>query len=308
MQRHKTLATLVAILLVLLSCNLYYLHHTLILDGAALEELSPQTLTTQVFLFDSSSSSLKAVEMRDLNQHWTSKSNYDDLLKLSHFNPVRPKLALQRQQHNITANNNNRVVMLWHAVPKTAGTTVRKAIFKHISQTCPSSGEAATQQGAFRDVPALRQLIVECPDTHDFGLGGRMTFRPLKDSQNLVIVHTLAFRPYQEWASSALNQIVKVGGMEHCDTVREHLSECEDYRELSFYQYTKTQLKRIRQQSLSQKDLVVVYNYKDTDLFHSTIRSQLDLPSLKLEMYNTNRTTEKCPDDVLEQFYNCHEL
>lgn len=88
--------------------------------------------------------------------------------------------------------------------------------------------------------------------------------------------------------------------------MRERLSDCQDYRELSYYQYTKMQLKRIRRQSLSSRDIVVIYDYKDTD--DARIRGQVDLPTLKLEAYNTNRTSENCPDDVLDMFYKCHDL
>lgn len=308
MRRQKILFTLITAFLLLLWCNLYFLHKLHDSDAALLLEASSPSQKTQIYLFDSSTLSLRGVNMRELNHHWKSKSTYGDLLSLSPgTDALNPRRAIQQQQ-NATTNNRNRVIILWHAVPKTAGTTVRKAIFKHIAETCPSSGEAATQQGAFRDVSSLHQLMTECVETHDYGLGGRMTFRQLEESNNVVVIHTLAFRSYEEWAQSALNQIVKVFGMEQCNTVREHLSDCEDYRELSFYQYTKTQLKRIRRQSLSEKDIVILYNYKDTDLFHSTIRNQLELPSLKLESYNTNRTTEKCPDNVLEMFYKCHEL
>ena len=305
-RRHKALISLVSILVLLLSCNLFYLHQHTSYDALLWTIKDEPPVKTQIFLFDSSSLLLRGVRMNDLNRQWIENSTYGDLLRLSQSTVgVHPKQAMSRQQQNATSDN--RVVMLWHAVPKTAGTTVRRAIFKHMDDTCPNAGEAATQQGAFRSVATLHQLITNCINTSDFGLGGRMTFRPLENNDGIIIVHTLAFRNYEEWANSALNQIVKVFGVQHCKTVREYLRECEDYRELSFYQYTKTQLKRIRK-SLSKQNIVIVYNYRDTDLFHSTIRSQLDMPPLKLETYNTNRTTEKCPDDVLEMFYNCHEL
>jgi len=313
MRKHKQVVALVGLLVLLLLCNLYSLHNHIDNDGGALvlSEASPPTpFKTQVFLFDSSSLSLRGVKMKHLVKQWGSSSTYDDLLRLSSPARMNPEQALLAQQHKSAAatNNNMRVITIWHAVPKTAGTTVRKAIFKHIANTCPTSGRAATQQGAFRDVSSLHRLISNCPNTHDYGLGGRMTFRAVDESNTIAVVHTLAFRSYKEWARSALNQIVKVSGIEHCDTVRERLSNCEDYRELSFYQYTKTQLKRIRRQSLSGNDIVVLYDYRDTNLFHSTIRKQLGLPPLKLETYNTNRTTDRCPDDVLDMFYNCHEL
>lgn len=311
MKRHTSLATMVVVVVLLLSYNLYSLHVHIDADEheAFLDDSAPTSpLKTQIYLFDSSTLSLRGVKIKDLNKEWTKKSNYEDLLRLAPAsNALHPKQALVQQQN--AASTNTRVVMLWHAVPKTAGTTVRKAIFKHIATTCPNSGEAATQQGAFRDVKSLHRLIAsDCHKTHDYGLGGRMTFKALNDDSNIAVVHTIAFRPYEDWTRSALNQVVKAGGLEQCDIVRERLEKCEDYRELSFYQYTKMQLKRIWQHSLSDRDIVVVYNYRDTDLFHREIRSQLQLPLLKLEIYNTNRTTEMCPNDVLNRFYKCHEL
>ena len=313
-RKYKSLGAMVIILVLATSVNLHSLHFHSGDEEALLELDHPSSpFKTQTFLFDSSSQSLRGVNIKDLNAKWNSKSAYDDLLKLSggSSSAVHPNqaLLLQQQDSYNATNTNNRVILLWHAVPKTAGTTVRKAIFKHIAKTCPNSGEAATQQGAFRDVDSLHQLMTDCHDTHDYGLGGRMTFRPLSPDSNVSVIHTLAFRPYKEWALSALNQIVKVGGSEQCDIVRGLLKSCQDYRELSFNQYTKSQLKRIRRYSLSPgRDIVILYNYRDTDLFHSQIRTLLQLPPLKLEAFNTNRTNEKCPDDVLESFYNCHEL
>lgn len=309
MKQYKALAAMVVVLALLLSFNLYSLHVHMGADEGLLDDSTPSTsFKTQIYLFDASTLSLHGVKINKLNSEWKSQSDYEDLMRLSRAtDAMHPKQALLLQQQNATSTN-SRVVMLWHAVPKTAGTTVRRAIFKHIANTCPSSGEAATQQGAFRDVKSLHRLMAECHETHDYGLGGRMTFRALNADSNVMVIHTIAFRPYEDWARSALNQIVKVGGSKQCDIVRERLVDCEDYRELSFYQYSKSQLKRIWRQSLSGRDIVVLYNYRDTDLFHKKIRSQLQLPPLKLETYNTNRTTEKCPDDVLETFYKCHEL
>jgi hypothetical protein len=314
-RKNKSLGAMVIILVLVTSVNLQSLHFVSsdTRKEALLDLVRPSfPFKTQIFLFDSSSQSLRGVNIKDLNEKWKRKSAYEDLLKLSvaRSSAMHPKqaLLLQQQEDNNVTNTNNRVVLLWHAVPKTAGTTVRRAIFTHIASTCPNSGEAATQQGAFRHVDSLHRLMTDCHATHDFGLGGRMTFRPLSPDSNVSVIHTLAFRPYKEWALSALNQIVKVGGSQQCDIVRGLLENCQDYKELSFYQYTKSQLKRIRRYSLSDRDIVILYDYRDTDLFHSQIRTQLQLPALKLEAYNTNRTKEKCPDDVLESFYNCHEL
>lgn len=223
MRQHKTLASLITTLVILLLCNLWFsVHqHMVIRDDPApvFGEFATPSLETQVYLFDSSSLLLRGVKMKDLNHQWTTQSEYSDLLKLSKDTPgataLHPKRALSRRK--TTANdNNNRVVMLWHAVPKTAGTTVQKAIFKHIAETCSNAGEAATQQGAFRDVAWLQKIMTSCTNTHDYGLGGRMTFEPLKYTDNVTILHTIAFRPYKEWARSALNQIVKVSGLEGC--------------------------------------------------------------------------------------------
>lgn len=296
------LSTILVILVIafvsLLFCNLVSVHRHILLNENV-DEAKIRAKQTQVYLFDPASSSLSGINMWELRQQWTRHSDFDVLLRLAPADAdLHPKQALP-------ATDDNRALILWHAVPKTAGTTVRKAIFKHIADTCPPSGMAATQQGAFRHVPTLHEIMRDCVHTHYYGLGGRITFQPLK---NTTIIHTIAFRPYEDWARSALNQIVKTSGIEHCQIVRDHLSECDDYRELSFYQYTKTQLERILRYSLSKRDIVVIYNYKDTDLFHSTLGTQLELPPLKLEVYNTNRTTLECPNDVLDRFFRCHDL
>ena len=272
--------------------------------ASVLNESSPTD--SHIFLFDASTKSLRSVDMEDLSQYWKSNTTYGDLLKLSSPTNIRPRQALRLQGPRRNATN-TRTIILSHAVPKTAGTTVRAAIFKHIRDTCPSAGDAANQSGAFSSISTMQSLMINCTTTTNYALAGHLTFPAINDD-DLTFVHTVAFRNYEEWSRSALNQIVKWGGLDKCNVVRDHLSKCDDYRELSHHQYSKVQLERIHRQSLSRNDIVIVYDYKDTTLFQSQVRAQLKLPPLSLKNHNTQHSDEMCHPEVLEMFYKCHEL
>lgn len=253
----------------------------------------------RVFLFDASTSSLKPVNVQTLLSAWKSDTLYHDLLPLA---------TDKNFPSTISGKNVSRTVILSHAVPKTGGTTVRAAIFHHINTTCPSAGEAAFQQGAFGHINVMKELIQNCTSTQNFVLAGHLTLPPI-NHRDLVIIHTVAFRNYVEWSKSAMNQIVKKGGSSECAKVQNLLSSsCEAYRELDFSQYSKTQLRRIYEKSLSHSDIIIMYDYKNTSSFQSKLRSQLSLQPLILKNHNTARSDETCHPNVLELFYKCHEF
>ena len=268
-------------------------------------EFSPQN--RQLFLFDPSmSSSLKGATMDSIGPQWSDATNYSDLLSLSSKWRIHPKEALCDQAPNNIAS---RTILLSHAVPKTGGTTVRSATFRQIRETCPSAGAAADQKGAFSHVDLMKALMKNCSSTDSYVLAGDKTFPALDDDSNIAIVHTVAFRNYKEWSKSALNQIIKRGGLNRCQAVRDALSKnCQPLEELNHNQYSKVQLERILKHSLSLKDIVIMYDYKDTTKFQTQIRSQLGLKQLLLKNHNEGRSSETCSPDVLEMFYKCHEI
>jgi FkbM family methyltransferase len=265
-------------------------------------EMDAPVKEEKVFLFDASNSSLKLVNIRKLLSSWKSNTLYHDLLPLASGKSIPANQAISGK-----SSNNGRTVILSHAVPKTAGTTVRAATFRHINRTCPSAGKAASQEGAFGHINIMKELIQNCTSTQNYALAGHLTLPPIND-KDLTIIHTVAFRNYVQWSKSAMNQIVKKGGMSECEKLQNLLTNCKAYRELDFSQYSKTQLERIYDKSLSHSDILIMYDYKDTNVFQSTIRSQLSLQPLVLKSHNIAKSDETCPLNVLELFHKCHDL
>ena len=265
---------------------------------------TPHEKLNKLAFFYGSSNEFHYVDWNILNRKWVKSTTYSEIQEMSQ--ETEPVILSDTDQF-LSA----RKLMLWHAVPKTGGTTTRKAIFNHINTTCPSAGHAGTQAGAFSHVSDLSDLVSGCTDTTYFGLGGRQKFvreQHLPGLPRTKIYHLVAFREFQSYAESAINQIVKANGIEHCPLILSRLiNHCQTTAELSFEQYSKNIIKHLMDGNPD--DVIILYNFEDTDLFFRELAKQLSVQELPfgVDRLNTEHSNETCNSNVLNHFLFCFE-
>lgn len=239
-----------------------------------------------------------------MNRKWVERTTYSETQELSW--EIEPAILPDADQCLPS-----RKLVLLHAVPKTTGITTRRAIFNHINKTCPSAGHAGTQSGAFSHVSDLSNLVSKCSDTTYFGLGGRQKFIReihIPDLPNIQIYHLIAFRQFRSYAESAINQIVKTNGIDHCPLIMSRLdNRCESLAELSFEQYSKNKLKSLMDSKPD--DIILLYNYEDTDVFFKKLAEHFSVEELLFSegRLNTEHSIATCNSTVLNLFFSCFE-
>jgi hypothetical protein len=174
---------------------------------------------------------------------WSLEGTYEQMLQECDRTGIR-KGVDAKSFFTPQIEQQRRLVMLSHAIPKTAGTTVRNSIFKVIKGKCRGkySHLKATHFGpGFENAEDLQQLLVNCSSQQTFAVNRPHQFKPLP---NDIYIHVVPFRPYNEWSRSAMNQVVKWNYLKHkktgnkdkldaeiCSFLQDKLSSsCEGYR------------------------------------------------------------------------------
>jgi hypothetical protein len=310
----------------------------------------PGLSSVPIYLHDpssgGSSSPWSIISYRSLASIWDRNTTYEDVLR--HAAGDATHRGIDDLPHRLllqSGTGDRNVTAIFHASPKMASSTLRKACVDAQQTTCghvlgaPPVGRRMPE--GYRTPVRLTQLFGTCPGTRHFCiLGGiPLTGAYARHYGNRTFLHLFPFRTYDEWARSALHQSSYRGGEAECrDTEALLDGGCTPHRyELDFGRYTKSNLASFARSyarlattgdaegggaGARDRHLVLLHDYKRIDETLASLSSGDDgdgvprLPGTERRINSVNDSLESgmprvrqgpCADEgrILEKFHRC---
>ena len=221
--------------------------------------------------------------------------------------------------------NMNRKFVL-HCLPKAASTTLRRACYKNMKDSCTAMDFPKQHDPyGYRKINDFFQAVKECGDTvnHYCVQGGDAQMSIINyeedtsDRDPIHFVHMVPHRKFDDWVASAIKQIYVIDG--NCDRINKLLDHgCLGYRELYMELYPKSVLSLLigmafeaNSKALSSRDKhhIVLYNYKDVDNIVTEVSDFFGMDPLPRTNSNHKgqRAKGTCPAIISEKFHDCHD-
>ena len=280
------------------------------------------------------------VRWKELVLNWGRTTTFDDLIGMTTVLHNTNK-SKQQQQQLLQEGIMKRKLIL-HCLPKAASTTLRRACYKHMKETCPEI-EFPPQQDpyGYRNVTHFFEAVTKCKDIDHFCIQGgdagmsvinhegssQDTKNGNDDREPFHFIHMVPFRTYDEWVESAIKHIYTIDG--HCNRINILLDECLGYRELYFELYPKSVLalltgmtfnangnkgiSRNGNKGISSKDKhhILLYNYQDVSTIVTTVSEFFDIdPMPRTEIRHKEKPGDDdgtCPAIISEKFHTCND-
>ena len=285
-----------------------------------------------IYINEISGGEVYAIDYRYLTSMWDRDTTYEHILEHAqqstpYYNNTTTTTTAQTSLQHALMNNNNNITIMFHTVPKTASSTIRKSCLEVQHDVCnlPRQQGMGKWPDGYRTPKRLTQLFDICPTTFHFCVKGPIpitkNYTQFYDTRTFL--HLFPFRNYNEWTRSALHQIafrdVRDGTTE-CDETVELLNECLPHKyELDFEKYTKSVLAmwmksynhavRMNGDVVEQHHTILLYNYLHLDETLNWLSDAYGAPQIEGtdRKINSVRPDESCPDEeeMLKKFHNC---
>ena len=300
-----------------------------------LDKVLKQPANIPIYLSDQYGSQLSAMDWNLVASIWDRDTTYDHLLQqaqtipYSYFNTTTVT-AKEKLQQLLQGNN---VTIVFHTSPKTASSTMRNACIETQVKTCNNTiRRGGKWPDGYRTPKRLAQLFEICPNTYHFCAKEYIpiTLNYTKFYNTRTFLHLFPFRNYDEWTTSALQQLrfrdIRDHGTECYETIR-LLEECKAHKyELDFEKYTKSIVASVlksykfvqtrvgkdemKMTSIQQHHTFLLYNYL---YLHETLE-WLSSPEFGVthlhgldRKINSERPDETCKEEewMLDMFHDC---
>ncbi|KAL7544675.1 hypothetical protein ACHAWF_008042 [Thalassiosira exigua] len=295
------------------------------LPAKKLDDVKPSNIS--IYLSDASS--VHSMDLNLLTSIWDHSTTYENLLELASDHdlplsaPAKEALRRELQGKNVT--------VIFHTIPKTASSTLRKACMETQFHTCniPLKPAKDTWPDGYRTPVRLTQLFSQCPETRHFCLrhGFPITTNFTRFYDSRTFLHLFPFRNYDEWSKSALHQISYRDGEEGCEQTDGYLDECLPHQkrrisELDLRKYTKSDIvafvqrfegvrKRMKNRDVRGHHRILMHNYLHLDGLMPFLHDAFGVPLLPGtdRRVNSVRPNESCKeeDKILRKFHDCFD-
>lgn len=266
-----------------------------------------------IFLMDPTTHDITAMEWKSIAQQWDRNTQYGDILQSN--NTIDASIPFQEDK---------RVLIFHHLMPKTASSTLRQSCQDTQLETCgiEPKGPGNKRPDGYMTAKRLIQVMNECPKTRHYCV--RADTQPLirnytQFHETNTFLHLFPFRNYDEWAVSALRQIYFRDGEKGCVEEDELLDRCLPHRyELDFDRYGKASMSYFLKswQWLRKKKLgfenhhyMLMYDYRYLHETLNSLNEKYDIPLLSGTdaKKNSERPEGTCKDDakMLKKFHEC---
>ena len=295
-----------------------------------------QPANVPIYLSEISGGAVYAIDYHYLTSIWDRNTTYEHILEQAqqrtpyYNNTTTTNNAQTSLQHALMNNKDNNITIIFHTVPKTASSTMRKSCVEVQHDVCnlPRESNRGTWPDGYRTPKRLTQLFEICPTTFHFCVKG-----PIPVTRNYTqfyntrtFLHMFPFRNYNEWTRSALHQIayrdiLDGNTTKGCDETVELLNECLPHKyELDFHKYTKSVLAMwmksynhaIRMNGdgvVEQHHTILLYNYLHLDETLNWLSESYGAPQIKGtdRKINSVRPDKSCRDEeeMLNKFHDC---
>jgi hypothetical protein len=279
----------------------------------ARSSVTAKQLDIPIFLMDSSTHEISAMEWMSLAKQWNRNTQYSDIIQSN-----------DTIDATIPFPPNKRVLIFHHLMPKTASSTLRQSCQDTQLETCGIEPKGGNKRpDGYISVKRLMQVMNDCPKTRHYCVKS--------DTQPLIknytefhhtnsFLHLFPFRNYEEWVHSALKQVYFRDGEKGCQEEDALLDQCLPHQyELDFDRYGKRSLsyflgslRHLRMKKMlgfEDHHVVLMYDYR---YLHETLKSlnaEYDIPLLPGTdaKKNSERPEGTCKDEgmMIRKFHDC---
>jgi len=260
-----------------------------------------------------------------LSTAWNRDTTYDELFSRSLMVSSLPHAPspLARYADSSGSYYYKRPVIIFNLGPKLGSTSITRACRDNYLATCgitfpgrrlPFAYDGLTQSAQ------LLELIRQCPQTSHFCWKNATmpSLHELPPMEDVQLIHMFPFRPYDEWANSAMKFQWTT---RRCDVLYEGLERCQTYprSEIVFEKYSKAQLSKFKDgviqrimssnsnSIISEDHVFVLY---DTNRWKESIKEvnkAYGLPDLPVPGLNRHKKGDYCErhGEMLDRYHDC---